>query len=286
MNEVTGFGRGKLILCGEHAVVHGQPAIAFASDLGTTVHVSPCDGPTHVIGVDGDPRIDEAARMALGEQGHEVRLSSTLPLGRGMGSSAAFAVALVRAGATLRGETLSEQEQYERALPIETLFHSRPSGLDVAISVRGGIVRFTKGNPPVLEPLPCPSWQVVVLDTGKKGDTGKLVDHVTSQRPGIDPILARIGALTDEVAAQLDDVEALGALLDENQRLLAQVGVSSPEIEELCELALAHGAHGAKLTGAGGGGVVMALVTDPAPVLAAAKAAGVPAWTAKPQEQS
>lgn len=280
--HATGHAGGKLILCGEHAVVHGQPALAFGVDLGTTVTLAPgAGGPRAAVDL-GDPRVDAALRAVLGDRDVVVHVDTALPVGRGMGSSASLAVALVRARDAWEGLAPRDAAAVVAdAMPVERVFHGNPSGLDVEVCARGGVLRFRR-EPVERRALPCPAWQVVVLDTGVRGDTGALVAHVTSQRPGIDPILDRIGQLVDAAEAVLHDATALGPLLDENQALLAQVGVSTPDVDALCRLARDAGAHGAKLSGAGGGGVVLALVDDPAPVLAAAQAAGVPAWPCRP----
>ena len=135
----------------------------------------------------------------------------------------------------------------------------------------------------MLGALPCPSWSLVVLDSGDRGDTSALVAAVAARRPGVDPVLERIGALVDEAAAVLDDLPALGALLVENHRLLGRLGVSTPRLDALVELALGAGAAGAKLSGSGGGGIVLALVDDPSPVEAAAVDAGVPTLVCRPE---
>lgn len=277
--EASGSGLGKLILCGEHAVVHGHPAIAFAVDLQTRVTLRRDDGATHVVDDGGtDPRLTEAIELALPETGWEVQIASTLPVGRGMGSSAALAVALARARAAHEGRQLDPDEVFARAMPLERVFHGNPSGLDVAVSARGGAIRYRRGPPPHIEPLTTrAAWRVVVLDTGRLGNTAELVAGVSAQRPGIDPVLARIGTLVTEAAGCLDRPGDLGPLLVENHRLLARIGVSTPELDALVVLALDAGAWGAKLSGAGGGGVVMALVDDPAPLLRAAGARGVAA---------
>lgn len=281
----VGRASGKLILCGEHAVVYGFPALAFAVSQGTEVTLSEGDGLTVDAATD-DARLRRALAAVLGDGADvTVHIHTTLPIGRGMGSSAALSVATARAVHAWRhpeAPAPSPEALFDAALPMERVFHANPSGLDVAVAVHGGVLRYVRAAPPVLQPLSCPTWQAVVIDTGTVGDTGALVQGVMSRRPGIDPQLERIGALVDEAAGLLDDPRALGALLDENHALLGQIGVSTPELDRICDLARAHGALGAKLSGAGGGGVVLALTPDPAPVLAAARAAGLTAWATRP----
>lgn len=280
MTAASGRGLGKLILCGEHAVVYGHPALAFAVDRHTRVELETRAGKRALVDSDlSDPRLDAALDAVLPPEGLAVHITSNLPVGRGMGSSAALAVALVRARAALDGDSPDPDTIFTRALPVERVFHGNPSGLDVAVSVWGGFLAYRRGPPLEVEPIAeRVSWQVVVLDTGRAGDTGALVAGVAARRPSIDPLLRRIGRLAGEARASLRDPQGLGELLDENQALLEQIGVSDDSVTRLVALARRAGAHGAKLSGAGGGGVVIALVTDPEPVLAAAGAAGVDAF--------
>lgn len=278
MTPGRGTGHGKLLLCGEHAVVHGHPAIAVAVDRSTEVTLTPHAGTTTVTSNHTDHRVLDALLTVLPGEGFDVGVVTDLPVGRGMGSSAALAVALVRARAALDGDQPDADEVYARAMPIERAFHGNPSGVDVAVAASGGCLWFRKGDPPIREPLPPPAWSLVVLDTGTSGDTQELVAAVGARRPDIDPALARIGALVAQAREALADPVALGALLTENHALLREIGVSTPALDALVALALDAGAHGAKLAGAGGGGVVLAVVTDDEPVLAAARSAGVTAF--------
>jgi len=276
---VTGRGSAKLILAGEHAVVYGHPAIAFAVDLHTSVRLRPHDAPTTVRSAHSDPRVRDALCTVLPGDGWQVEVASDIPVGRGMGSSAALAVALVRAHQpSLRGQAL-----IDAAMPIERAFHGNPSGLDVVVSASGGCVWFRKGPPMSTEPLAPGAWTVVVLDSGEAGDTALQVAAVAEQMPDAAPILDAIGELVSEVRRSLADPEALGPLLDRNHELLARLGVSTPTLDELTRLARAHGAYGAKLAGAGGGGVVIALVDDPEPLLRAAAARGIAAHVCRPE---
>ena len=278
----VGEGSGKLILVGEHAVVYGHEAIAFAVGLRTRVALEPRPGPTQIVGPDVDDRVLTALCTVLPREGFAVRVASDVPVGRGMGSSAALAVALVRA----LHPDLGPDAVIDAAMPIERAFHGNPSGLDVAVSAHGGCVRFRRGPPMVFAPVTTGEWQVVVADSGAPGNTAELVARVAAQRPAVDPTLARIGALVAEASRALHDPRALGPLLTENHRLLAALGVSTPRLDDLVARALRAGAYGAKLAGAGGGGVVLALVDDPAPVIAAMRDAGVVAWSTRPAQGS
>jgi len=271
--ERVGTASGKLILCGEHAVVYGYPAIAFAVGLGVTVRARPA--PESVI-PGADHRLQDALRLLPG--GWHVDIESTLPTGCGMGSSAALSVAMVRA---ILGES-SAEETFERAMPLEQIFHGNPSGLDVAVSARGGSLRYVKGRP--FQSLPPVAGKVVVFDTGHPGPTKELVAHVGSQRPGCEPTLQAIADIVDRAETVLNNPAELGPLLTQNHELLASLGVSTPQLDAIVRSAVDAGAFGAKLSGAGGGGVVMALTDDPAPLLALAPKLGIRAFEATPQE--
>lgn len=278
----SGSGQGKLILCGEHAVVYGHPAIAFAVDLHTEVSLEALDGPTRITADHADDRLSAALHRVLPDQGFAVHIRTDLPVGRGMGSSAALAVALVRALAAHAGEALSNETAIDRAQPVEAAFHGNASGLDLALAAHGGTIRYLRGPPRVITHLRAPRWTAVVLDSGEVGNTAALVSGVAARRPGVDGALARIGALVAEAERVLDDATALGPVLDENHALLREIGVSTPSLDALVAFARANGALGAKLAGAGGGGVVLALLDDPAPLLRAAAARGLLAWACRP----
>ena len=217
-------------------------------------------------------------QLVAKEQFLGVQLQTTLPIGRGMGSSAALAIALIRARADLEGRTADFAECHRDGFVIERIFHGNPSGVDHTVSAMGGGVRYRRGQP--IRPLALPPLTLVVMDTGVAGDTAQMVAGVAAL-PDCSVRLARIGAVTEAVADALSGPPSkLGALLVENHRLLQEIGVSTPALDALVDAALAAGAYGAKLAGAGGGGVALALVADPVPVLSAARALGAQAFVA------
>lgn len=291
-----GWAPGKLILVGEHAVVYGHPAISMAIDRGTEAIATRRPGPSgldgsEVVAHDGaisafpaDPRLAPALATVLPPDGVGLRLRSDLPIGRGMGSSASLAVATLRALADLRGATIDAETCISQGFQVERVFHGTPSGLDHTVATRGGALRYRRCETGLdLSPLSLPSLRLVVLDSGVPGDTAQMVAGVRALKPGVDPILESIGALVERVSALLTDpagpdLGTVGAALTENHALLRQIGVSTPELDRLVGLALAQGALGAKLAGAGGGGVVIALVSEPEPLLSAAARAGVVAF--------
>ena len=266
-DHAEGFATGKLILCGEHAVVYGHPAIAFAVQRGTRVRLQRHPGP-HQLPL-ADPRLDHAMTALLGPDGYRVDIDSDLPIGKGMGSSAALAVATLRAADRLEGHTSEPLGLFQNAMVAERIFHGNPSGLDVAAAVYGGLLSFQRSTGP--EPLAThPTWRAVVMDSGTQGCTADLVAgvaHRRSESGEVERALNRIGELASQARSVLHDTAALGPLLSENHALLRVIGVSTPALEDLVDLALNHGAAGAKLAGAGGGGVVIALTEEPEPLL-------------------
>lgn len=284
--EAVGSAPGKLILAGEHAVVFGHDAVAVAIDRRTTVRLRRgAPGPLQLHSALCDDRLQSALAVALPEGGLSVQIDTELPVGRGMGSSGALAVALLRARAAWRGEPLDFAGLHAEGFAIERVFHGTPSGLDHAVSALGGALRYRRGPDGSVElaALPTPAWPLVVLDSGCAGDTGAMVAGVRARRPAIDRALDEIGALSAHLIEALCSgaaVEALGPALTDNHRLLREIGVSTDALDGLVAFALRHGAAGAKLAGAGGGGVVIALCAEPDRLLAAAAAAGLVAWAA------
>jgi len=269
------FAPGKVILLGEHAVVYGHPALAGALADGVTVEVERGDGALRVPewGVaaragDGTP-LGEALRailerLGLGALAIDLVARFGLPTRAGLGSSAALAVATVRAIAAAEGRALDEPAVLEAAMAAETVFHGRPSGIDAAVAARGGFGLYTRaaGLVPLGARVPVP---LVVGHTGRardtKGRVGRVAELTVERAEETRARFAAIEALVERAARAIadGDLGTLGAAMDENQRHLEALEVSCAEIERLCALAREAGAVGAKLTGGGGGGCVLAL---------------------------
>ena len=287
---MRGIGRacGKIILSGEHAVVYGEPALAGSIDRWTQVEIQARPGPLEIstsstpdTTLQDDPRLREAFLCVLPEEGFSVHIQGDLWIGRGLGSSASLSTALIRAWNNLQGETSSQSDLEQQVMRLETVFHGQPSGIDPAVILRQGLVRFERGARPQAQPLPLPKpLRLVVIDSGTAGDTAALVGRVRSGHPENDGTIRAIGQLTHRIERVLHTPDALGPLLTENHRLLQALRVSTPTLDRIVEQALQAGALGSKLAGAGGGGGVIALVdaTCEASVLGSMSTAGYRAF--------
>jgi mevalonate kinase len=267
-----GFGHGKIILVGEHAVVHGHAALAAGISEGVTVRATPGRGrlsvPTWSLEAAVDDGTDVGRALAavldrLDARAFDFTATARIPSRAGLGSSAALAVALARAAACATGRAGDDVAVHAAVADAERVFHGTPSGIDAAAASSGAVGRFTRlhGWQPV------PVLQTMTICVGLSGqprDTSAQVNAVARLRermPTADGVLALMGQLTDDAAVALarGDVDGLGRILDGAHGLLAALRLSSPELDTLVHAARAAGAVGAKLTGAGGGGAVIAL---------------------------
>lgn len=277
--EARGSAPGKVILLGEHAVVYGHPALAAALPLRIAVQVARDPRGPSVELESGGPAPEELvsafAAMARGlglPPALRARVRSELPLGAGLGSSAALGVALGRALCALAGQPCPPARAAELSLELERVFHGAPSGVDPAVCARGGVLLFRRAWQGAAEEVvalrpPSPLHAVVAL-TGIARGTRRTVLPLAErkrQRPGLyDPLFAALGELSRGGAEALSrlDLDDLGVRFDAAHGLLAALGVSCPELDELCTSLRRAGALGAKLTGAGGGGAALALARD------------------------
>jgi len=297
---------GKVYLFGEHAVVYGEPAVPAAIERRATVTAEPRED-DHVRveaedlslngftveyagGTSDRPDVDvptplveaamgyvdaavEQAREATDapDAGFDITVESDIPLGAGLGSSAAVVVAGIDAATRALGEPLDRRELAERAYRAEfEVQDGQASRADTFCSTMGGAVRVEGDD---CEPIDAPNLPFVVGFDGGAGDTGELVAGVRELRAehefAADTVesigdLVRTGeALLAEADPESDPDPALlaelGELMDFNHGLLAALGVSARSLDAMVWAARDAGAHGAKLTGAGGGGCIVAL---------------------------
>ena len=286
-----GRAAGKVILLGEHAVVYGRPALAAGLTLGLEAEVRAGDGPlrleTDRPELSGDGKLERlvaeaAAAVDLSPRGLVVRVRSSVPAGVGLGSSAALAVAVLRALAAAAGRVLTLAEELALGRRLEAIFHGHPSGIDPTAAALGATCfRFVRGEPPLVEPLRVVSpLPLVIAFSGSPRSTGAAVEGLrarwTAARPRYEALFDEVGAVVAEGAraAEAGDLPGLGRAFDRNQELLARLGVSEPGVEALAATARRRGALGAKLTGGGAGGAIIALAPDTAAVAAALEAEG------------
>lgn len=277
---MTAIGWGKVILLGEHAVVYGYPALAAALDRGVTIDgVATTKGGLRLhipawntlVNADDDSQIARcmcavADALSLGRPQLSLVGDAQIPHGAGLGSSAALAVAIARAMLEHAKRPQDPATLAMAAGASETIVHGKPSGVDVALAITGGLGVFRRASG--LTPLAMPdgkpaSVRVLVGPSGQPRATGAMVQRVaeaTGERPA-DKRLSELGGLTDigTNALRSGDLPGLGAAMNRAHAVLSDLGVSTPVLDGLCQIAIDQGAYGAKLTGAGGGGAVIAL---------------------------
>lgn len=283
---MSGRAFGKVILLGEHAVVHGVPALAAGIDRGAAATARRSVGPSTLV-LAGAGRVVAGDGSELGRAFAEVLAAcgatepfdvvaeTDLPAGAGLGCSAALGVAIARAIDAELGRRPTLAETFERATVWERVFHGNPSGVDATVAARGGCIRFVRGEPVETVRVGRP-LVLAIGHTGLPSSTKTMVESVArlrERRPSVvEKAFDGVRTLVENARLSIEagDLEGLGKLLDLNQMILAGLFVSSAEIERMCDLARGAGALGAKLTGAGGGGCVIALVAGaPDAVLAA-----------------
>lgn len=286
--EAPGDGRafGKLILAGEHAVVYGHPAIAAPLPaLSALAWVVPGEDEV-IICSEGYSQtatletregplapLAEAARDALARMELDpvalpplrFQIASTIPAGAGLGSSAAVTVALVRALYRFFGFPLDPTILQEIATQAECMAHGSSSGIDPAAVSATEPIRFRKGEKPHPIPLSTP-LDLVVADSGERAETGRMVESIRQKvenDPGARATLDALGGIAPrmEPALLAGDLKGVGALMNEAHAGLAALGLSTPKLDAMAQAAIEAGAFGAKLSGSGGGGVVVALTT-------------------------
>ncbi len=281
-NPISGRGRGqgKTILFGEHAVVYGCPALACALDRGAVATVTAAEHRplriSHPHGViDDSPELQTAldALFAVFDARADqwsIDITIDIPVGVGLGSSAAMAVAVARALADamdLDGEDTS-QRIARAAAASEAAVHGTPSGIDQTAAMGEGLFLFQRpadGEAPRITPLKSAPSSWVIARVAPPSSTANMVAGVAAlhhaQPQLCDKLFEAIADLTHRGARALTDhrLDEVGQLMNLNQGLLNALGTSTPRLEEACQRARDAGALGAKLTGAGGGGCIIAL---------------------------
>ena len=284
--QVRSSAPGKVILFGEHAVVYGRPAIAApvtqvkatatakaaARGSGLTLIAADLKKRIALATAPEDEPLAVAARLTLAhlnapEPDATITIRSTIPIASGLGSGAAVATALVRTLAGFLDHKLEPAEVSALVFEVERIHHGTPSGIDNTVVAYAQPIYFAREQS--IERLSVSQpFTLLIGDTGVSSPTGKVVARVRRawrrEAAHYDALFDQIGDVTDEArhAIEAGDVDALGPLMDENHELLIEMGVSSSKLDNLVDAARLAGALGAKLSGAGQGGNMVALVEE------------------------
>jgi mevalonate kinase len=263
----------KAIITGEHFVVHGAWALAAALPMRVRVEVE--EAQDLVVLSDRftstAPEMLPVAKTAVSVLKEysirprvRVKITSEVPNGAGLGSSASTLVALVSALSRLFSLKLGAERVIEKSMVGEQHVHGRPSGIDPTICTRGGVLLFRRGSRPKRVMLDRPR-ALIVSYTGSSRSAKGQIDSVSQLRESHPTQFANLTDTVSELslmAAQRlaeGDMKGLGRLMTINHLALKALGVSSGRLEELIETLTTMGCYGAKLTGAGGGGCVVAV---------------------------
>ena len=280
----TGTAAGKVILLGEHAAVYNKHVVALPLADAVVAHISRAPGESIRLEVNENGRsstIDFASetgvsiaamlklitdRLGCDPEGYSIQVDTQIPPAMGLGSSAAFAVALIRAFADLQGVEVDDADVNGLAFDCEKLAHGTPSGIDNTLATYAQAVLYRRNAEPSTTPIKLDEAPpIVVASSGKRGVTR---DQVAGVRARMEQQPDRFSALFDEMdrialagaeALQAGRYEELGGLMNLCHGYLNAIGVSTVELERMIAIARSAGASGAKLTGAGGGGSIVAL---------------------------
>jgi mevalonate kinase len=310
-------------LFGEHAVVYGEPAIAIAIDRRVKVRAEKRDDgavrveardlvlagfkalfmPNGSVALEGESgkvlsalsyvkKAVEVVRERFGVYvGAHMTITSEMPVGAGLGTSAAVAVSVVKAYSLLAGLDLSKDECAELGYQVELSVQGRASRMDTTTSAIGGALYIDPRREKVYETLKGVEGLrgLVVGYVNREASTGEMVERVKRLRDAYPEVLNQVIRAVGEVskkarkAMESGDVEELGRLMNINHGLLEAMGVSTSRLSQMVYAARAAGALGSKITGAGGGGCIVALAPQREEgVIAALKAIGATAFSVSP----
>jgi mevalonate kinase len=283
--DSAGIGRAgsKVILLGEHGVVHGVDALVVGMDRGIRVEAGASDrlhvnipawsvnlgaGDCPISSLEADltdALLRMFARLNLGDTPLTFNVNAVIPSRAGLGASASLGVACARAALNFFGAECAEEQLFDAVLAFENVFHHNSSGVDIRAVLRRGVGIYNRhrGYDSLEAALPA----LMVVHSGAPGATARTVQQFAQRlmhdKRGTEH-LHRMGELVaaGEMALRERDYTALGDCMNEAQQLLTWFGVSSDGLKDICDIAIRAGAPGAKLTGGGGGGCAVALLPD------------------------
>lgn len=289
MPATSASAPAKSILFGEHAVVYGRPAIAIPiHDLRTRVYITAnplgrpgiqlLDAPdiemkhfSDELEADHPFRVAIQSVMDYFHLDHfpacEIRITSTIPIAAGLGSSASTAVAMIRGLINFLGQTSETSIINQLAFNVEKAIHGNPSGIDNTVIAFEKPVYFVKEGPPEFLKIVKP-FHFIIADTGIRSLTKEVVSQVRekwrNKKADYELIFNQIGEISQHAkkALKSGNQALLGDLMIQNHTLLQSMGVSCDALDRLVNAANTSGALGAKLCGSGQGGNMIALIED------------------------
>ncbi len=281
--STTAMANGKVILLGEHAVVYGKPAIAVPIKNAVVAEVTDTDHAPEikVPAWDIDDKLEESnsiwwdaiqnvfKELDVADQKFGVHVKPNIPAAMGLGGSAAIAVAIIRSVARHFKLELTNEEVNHFAFMCEKAAHGTPSGIDNTIATYGTPLIYQSGEQPRMEEIEFPKPLNLVI--GVSDHPSLTVDMVAGVRERwrgnadlYESLFENFRQVAESgiSAIRAGDYRALGHMMTINHGLLSAIQVSSPELDRMVQITRDHGALGAKLTGAGGGGSIIALCGD------------------------
>jgi mevalonate kinase len=291
MPAFTATAPGKIILFGEHAVVYGKAAIAspilcYQARTIVTPELNSQSGNIHLeaedIGLSSDfddLDHDHPLRTAILQVLEDIppnkapachiKITSTIPQSSGLGSGAGVAASLIQAFSAFLGQRLTDEQISQKTYQVEKIHHGTPSGIDNTVVSYQKPIFFRQNEPLLFLNFHSPIT-ILIADSGKPGNTHKAVDDVRQQRISNPAFIDSIFNSIDEISNQAFEFiktnsnQGLGPLMNQNHQLLRELGVSSPELDHLVNVARDAGALGAKMSGGGLGGHIIALIENQA----------------------
>jgi mevalonate kinase len=287
---------GKIILFGEHAVVYGRPALAIPVtqvhadveildsdssgiwihapdvDLHAELNTLPANHPIasvihNFLFLSRVPHTQPLPQRGRGARfsNLDIKITSTIPVASGLGSGAAVTVALIRALSSHLNHPMTDEQINAFAYEIEKLHHGTPSGIDNTVVTYARPVYFVKGQPIETFRVGQP-FTIVIGNTGIPAPTRESVGDVRrlweADKVKWESVFDQVGEIAKKARATIEKgkIDELGKLMDQNHALLQEMTISSPELDRLVSAARQAGALGAKLSGGGRGGNMIALV--------------------------